>query len=173
MMAQTLQLAFRIAFVWAGGFLLAVAVAPCCPISSALRSTAAQAACLHFLQPDRLLDLHLAALTVTAWSVIRAIMTRPRITACPLMPSRKAAATTTRDSVTPGLRDSQLAATDHGRRSAVGPTAGAQVPKNGKSRPATGQLLPLGRIVPTEARPSELSGCIVGSGSSSVKNNSE
>ena len=33
--------------------------------------------------------------------------------------------------------------------------------KNGKSRPATGQLLPSGRIVPTEARPSELSGEIV------------
>jgi hypothetical protein len=28
-----------------------------------------------------------------------------------------------------------------------------------------------GRIVPTEARPSELSGCIVGAGEGSVKNN--
>src|SRR5690349_14068332 len=30
----------------------------------------------------------------------------------------------------------------------------------------------LGRIVPTEAKPSELSGCIVGSGKQSVKNKS-
>ena len=45
--------------------------------------------------------------------------------------------------------------------------------KNGKSRPATGQLLPSGRIVPTEARPSELSGCIVGGAGGSVKNKSD
>jgi hypothetical protein len=31
----------------------------------------------------------------------------------------------------------------------------------------------LGRIVPTEAKPSELSGCIVGAGESGVKNKSK
>ena len=36
MMAQTLQLAFRIAFVWAGGFLLAVAVRALLPDQSGL-----------------------------------------------------------------------------------------------------------------------------------------
>ena len=39
MMAQTLQLAFRIAFVWAGGFLLAVAVRAMLPDGSGLTFT--------------------------------------------------------------------------------------------------------------------------------------
>ena len=49
----------------------------------------------------------------------------------------------------------------------------AQRPKKGphkrKEPPGNGAALPSGRIVPTEANPSELSGCILGSGESSVK----
>jgi len=43
MMAQTLQLAFRIAFVWAGGFLLAVAVRAILPDQSGLTFAGKQA----------------------------------------------------------------------------------------------------------------------------------
>jgi hypothetical protein len=38
-----------------------------------------------------------------------------------------------------------------------------------KEPPGNGTALSSGRIVPTEAKPSELSGCIVGAGGSSVK----
>jgi hypothetical protein len=38
-----------------------------------------------------------------------------------------------------------------------------------KEPPGNGAALSSGRIVPTEANPIELSGCIVGSGESSVK----
>jgi len=41
--------------------------------------------------------------------------------------------------------------------------------KNGKRPPEFRQPFPSGRIVPTEARPSELSGCIVGGGDGGVK----
>jgi hypothetical protein len=42
-----------------------------------------------------------------------------------------------------------------------------------KEPPGNRAALPLGRIVPTEAKPSELSGCIVGSGFPGVKDYSE
>jgi hypothetical protein len=44
-------------------------------------------------------------------------------------------------------------------------------PYKRKEPPGNGTALSSGRIVPTEANPSELSGCIVGSGESSVKRN--
>src|SRR6185437_9917308 len=49
------------------------------------------------------------------------------------------------------------------------PTAGGKR----KEPPGNRAALPLGRIVPTEAKPSELSGCIVGSGFPGVKDYSE
>jgi hypothetical protein len=42
-----------------------------------------------------------------------------------------------------------------------------------KEPPGNRAALSSGRIVPTEAKPSELSGCIVGAGKGSVKENSE
>jgi hypothetical protein len=63
----------------------------------------------------------------------------------------------------------RVSSTKDGGEAAVGPTAGGKR----KEPPGNRAALPLGRIVPTEAKPSELSGCIVGSGSTSVKNNSE
>jgi hypothetical protein len=42
-----------------------------------------------------------------------------------------------------------------------------------KEPPGNGAALSSGRIVPTEAKPSELSGCIVGTGKGSVKKKSE
>jgi hypothetical protein len=43
------------------------------------------------------------------------------------------------------------------------------MPHKRKEPPGNGAALSSGRIVPTEANPSELSGCILGSGESSVK----
>jgi len=73
MMAQTLQLAFRIAFVWAGGFLLAVAVRAMLPDQSGLTFTGKQATV--FLPYSRIgfWTCLLAALTVTGLVVIRAM----------------------------------------------------------------------------------------------------
>jgi hypothetical protein len=73
MMAQTLQLAFRIAFVWAGGFLLAVAVRALLPDQSGLTFTGKQA--IVFLPYARIgfWTCLLAALTVTGLVVWRAM----------------------------------------------------------------------------------------------------
>jgi hypothetical protein len=74
MMAQTLQLAFRIAFVWAGGFLLAVAVRAILPDQSGL--TFAGKETTVFLPYSRIgfWTCLLAALTVTALVVCRAML---------------------------------------------------------------------------------------------------
>ncbi len=74
MMAQTLQLAFRIAFVWAGGFLLAVAVRAMLPDQSGL--TFAGKDSTLFLPYSRIgfWTCLLAALTVTGLVVFRAMM---------------------------------------------------------------------------------------------------
>lgn len=74
MMAQTLQLAFRIAFVWAGGFLLAVAVRAILPDQSGL--TFAGKETTVFLPYSRIgfWTCILAALTVTALVVCRAML---------------------------------------------------------------------------------------------------
>jgi hypothetical protein len=45
-------------------------------------------------------------------------------------------------------------------------------PQKRKEPPGNRAALSSGRIVPTEAKPSELSGCIVGAGGSSVKEKS-
>jgi hypothetical protein len=45
-------------------------------------------------------------------------------------------------------------------------------PQKRKEPPGNRAALSSGRIVPTEAKPSELSGCIVGAGASSVKEKS-
>jgi hypothetical protein len=73
MMAQTLQLAFRIAFVWAGGFLLAVTVRALLPDQSGLTFTGKQATV--FLPYARIgfWTCILAALTVTGLVVWRAM----------------------------------------------------------------------------------------------------
>jgi hypothetical protein len=73
MMAQTLQLAFRIAFVWAGGFLLAVAVRALLPDQSGLTFAGKQATL--FLPYSRIgfWTCLLAALTVTVLVVCRAM----------------------------------------------------------------------------------------------------
>ena len=72
-MAQTLQLAFRIAFVWSGGFLLAVAVRALLPDQSGLTFAGKQAAL--FLPYSRIgfWTCLLAALTVTGLVVFRAM----------------------------------------------------------------------------------------------------
>ena len=46
-------------------------------------------------------------------------------------------------------------------------------PQKRKEPPGNRAAPSLGRIVPTEARPSELSGCIVGAGGQGVKNKSD
>lgn len=73
MMAQTLQLAFRIAFVWAGGFLLAVAVRALLPEQSGLTFAGRQSTV--FLPYNRVgfWTCLLAALTVTGLVVCRAM----------------------------------------------------------------------------------------------------
>jgi len=74
MIAQTLQLAFRIAFVWAGGFLLAVAVRAMLPDQSGLTFSGKQATV--FLPYSRIgfWTCLLAALTVTGLVVCRAML---------------------------------------------------------------------------------------------------
>jgi hypothetical protein len=73
MMAQTLQLAFRIAFVWAGGFLLAVTVRAILPDQSGLTFAGKQTTV--FLPYARIgfWTCLLAALTVTGLVVWRAM----------------------------------------------------------------------------------------------------
>ena len=72
-LGQTLQLAFRIAFVWAAGFLIAVAV----------RATLSDQAGITFPTRDPVFvpfsrlgfwTCMMAALTVTCWVVIRAMV---------------------------------------------------------------------------------------------------
>jgi hypothetical protein len=48
----------------------------------------------------------------------------------------------------------------------------AMKPQKRKEPPGNRAALSSGRIVPTEAKPSELSGCIVGAGKGSVKKKS-
>jgi len=74
MMAQTLQLAFRIAFVWAGGFLLAVAVRALLPDGSGFTFNGKQSTV--FLPYSRVgfWTCLLAALTVTGMVVCRAML---------------------------------------------------------------------------------------------------
>ena len=56
--AQTLRLAFRIAIVWAGGFVFAVSVRAVLPEKLALTFTSPRSTLLPPLQPHRFLDLH-------------------------------------------------------------------------------------------------------------------
>jgi hypothetical protein len=74
MMAQTLLLAFRIAFVWAGGFLLAVAVRAMLPDASGLTFSGKQTTV--FIPYSRIgfWTCLLAALTVTGLVVCRAML---------------------------------------------------------------------------------------------------
>ncbi len=74
MMAQTLLLAFRIAFVWAGGILLAVVVRALLPDGSGISFAGKQAAI--FIPYSRIgfWTCILAALTVTGHVVFRAMM---------------------------------------------------------------------------------------------------
>ena len=74
MIAQTVQLAFRIAFVWAGGFLLAVAVRALLP--DQLGFTVAGKDGALFIPFSRIgfWTCMWAALTVTVLVVIRAMM---------------------------------------------------------------------------------------------------
>jgi hypothetical protein len=73
-MELTFQLAFRIAIVWAAGFLLAVAVRALLPDQLGFTFTQAQAT--HFVSFSRLgfWTCLLAALTVTALVVFRAMI---------------------------------------------------------------------------------------------------
>ena len=73
-MELTFQLAFRIAIVWAAGFLLAVAVRALLPAQAGFTFTEAQAT--HFVSFSRLgfWTCLLAALTVTALVVFRAMI---------------------------------------------------------------------------------------------------
>jgi hypothetical protein len=73
-MELTFQLAFRIAIVWAAGFLLAVAVRAILPDQAGFTFTEAHAT--HFVSFSRLgfWTCLLAALTVTALVVFRAMI---------------------------------------------------------------------------------------------------
>lgn len=74
MMAQTLQLAFRIAFVWAGGFLLAVAVRAMLPDQFGFTLTGRSGSL--FLPFSRIgfWTCIWAAVTVTVLVVVRAMV---------------------------------------------------------------------------------------------------
>ena len=73
MMAQTLQLAFRIAFVWAGGFLLAVAVRALLPDQSGLTFSGKHSTVFLPYNSIGFWTCLLAALTVTGLVVCRAM----------------------------------------------------------------------------------------------------
>ncbi len=75
MMAQTVQLAFRIAFTWALGFLLAVTVRALLPDQLGFSVTSNKA--MLFIPFSRVgfWTCMLAALTVTVWVVIGAMLT--------------------------------------------------------------------------------------------------
>ncbi len=74
MIAQTVQIAFRIAFVWAGGFLLAVAVQALLPAQGGFTITLAQGT--HYMAYNRIgfWTCIWAAVTVTVLVVVRAMM---------------------------------------------------------------------------------------------------
>jgi len=74
LLAQTLQLAFRIAIVWAGGFLLAVAVRALLPDQGGINFPAGQSAVFVPYSRIGFWTCLLAAVTVTALVVIRAML---------------------------------------------------------------------------------------------------
>jgi len=74
MIAQTVQLAFRIAFVWAGGFLLAVAVRAVLPDQLGFTIAGKQGALFIPFSRIGFWTCMWAALTVTVLVVIRAMM---------------------------------------------------------------------------------------------------
>jgi len=73
-MDQTIQLAFRIALVWAAGFLLAVAVRALLPDQSGFTLTLAQGSLFIPYSRVGFWTCLLAALTVTALVVGRALL---------------------------------------------------------------------------------------------------
>lgn len=74
MMAQTLQLAFRIAFVWAGGFLLAVAVRALLPDQFGFNLAGRQGTLFIPFSRIGFWTCIWAAVTVTVLVVVRAMM---------------------------------------------------------------------------------------------------
>jgi hypothetical protein len=74
MMAQTVQLAFRIAFVWALGFLLAVAVRALLPDQLGFTVTSSKTTLFIPFNRVGFWTCILAAVTVTALVVIRAML---------------------------------------------------------------------------------------------------
>ena len=74
MIAQTVQLAFRIAFVWAGGFLLAVAVRAALPDQMGFTIAGRQGPLFIPFSRVGFWTCMWAALTVTVLVVIRAMM---------------------------------------------------------------------------------------------------
>lgn len=74
MIAQTVQLAFRIAFVWAGGFLLAVAVRAALPDQLGFTIIGRQGPLFIPFSRIGFWTCMWAALTVTVLVVIRAMM---------------------------------------------------------------------------------------------------
>ncbi|HEX8711872.1 MAG TPA: hypothetical protein VF730_08370 [Terracidiphilus sp.] len=72
-LGQTLQLAFRIAFVWAAGFLIAVAVRASLPDKAGITFPTREATFVPFSRLGFWTCL-MAALTVTCWVVIRAMV---------------------------------------------------------------------------------------------------
>ncbi len=74
MIAQTVQLAFRIAFVWAGGFLLAVAVFALLPDSQGLTFTGSNSTFFIAFNRIGFWTCIWAAVTVTVLVVVRSMM---------------------------------------------------------------------------------------------------
>lgn len=74
MIAQTVQLAFRIAFVWAGGFLLAVAVRAMLPDQMGFTIAAKQGPLFIPFSRVGFWTCLWAAVTVTVLVVVRAMM---------------------------------------------------------------------------------------------------
>ena len=74
MLAQTLQLAFRIAFVWAGGFLLAVAVRALLPDQFGFTLSGRGGALFIPFSRIGFWTCIWAAVTVTVLVVVRAMM---------------------------------------------------------------------------------------------------
>lgn len=74
LMAQTVQLAFRIALVWAAGFLLAVAVRAILPDKSGFNLYGSNGAVFVPYSRVGFWTCLLAAVTVTALVVIRAML---------------------------------------------------------------------------------------------------
>jgi len=72
--AQTLRLALRIAIVWAGGFVLAVAVRALLPDQAGFSFTSRQSTSMIPFSRVGFWTCILAALTVTALVVIRAML---------------------------------------------------------------------------------------------------